>query len=56
VTAEGESTRTAPRLTFQLPGRWLAVDPRDRAAASIRIDEVVREVVGPADNAALARG
>lgn len=51
----GESTRTAPRLTFQLPGRWLAVDPRDRAAASLRIDDVVREVVGPADDAALAR-
>ena len=55
MTATDESTRIAPRLTFQLPGRWLAVDPRDRAAASLRIDEVVREVVGTADDAAIAR-
>lgn len=55
MTSTDESTRIAPRLTFQLPGRWLAVDPRDRVAASLRIDEVVREVVGTADDAAIAR-
>jgi len=55
VTADDEPARAAPRLTFQLPGRWLAVDPRDRVAASVRVDEVVREIVGPADDAALAR-
>lgn len=46
---------TAPRLTFQLPGRWLAVDPRTPGEASVRIDEAVRELVGPADDAAIAR-
>ncbi|TQJ30555.1 hypothetical protein [Microbacterium sp. SLBN-146] len=44
-----------PRLTFQLPGRWLAVDPRDEAAAFAEVDVVVRDVVGPADDAVLAR-
>ncbi|WP_214467966.1 hypothetical protein [Microbacterium flavescens] len=55
MTTTDGATRAAPRLTFQLPGRWLAVDPRDRAAASVRIEEVVREVVGAADDAAIAR-
>lgn len=55
MTPVDEAARTAPRLTFQLPGRWLAVDPRDEAAASARIDEVVRELAGPADDAAIAR-
>ncbi len=51
--AAGE--KIPPRLTFQLPGRWLAVDPRDEVAAFAEVDTVVREVVGPADDAALAR-
>ncbi len=55
MTATDGATRAAPRLPCQLPGRWLAVDPRDRAAASVRIEEVVREVVGAADDAAIAR-
>ena len=46
---------TAPRLTFQLPGRWLALDPRAEGEASARIDQVVRELAGPADDAAIAR-
>ncbi|MHC2998340.1 hypothetical protein [Microbacterium sp. HJ5] len=46
---------TAPRLTFQLPGRWLALDPRAEDEASARIDQVVRELAGPADDAAIAR-
>ncbi|MCW3492810.1 hypothetical protein [Microbacterium sp. SSM24] len=49
------SPRTAPRLTFQLPGRWLAVDPRDPETASAEVDAAVRELVGPADDAAIAR-
>lgn len=44
-----------PRLTFQLPGRWLTVDPRDEPAAFAEVDVVVRELVGPADDAAIAR-
>lgn len=46
---------TAPQLTFQLPGRWLALDPRAGDEASARIDQVVRELAGPADDAAIAR-
>ena len=46
---------TAPQLTFQLPGRWLALDPRAEDEASARIDQVVRELAGPADDAAIAR-
>lgn len=55
MTATDESTRTAPRLTFQLPGRWLAVDPRDQAGAYAQVDAAVRELVGVADDAATAR-
>lgn len=44
-----------PRLTFQLPGRWLTVDPRDSVAASAEVDVIVRDLVGVADDAALAR-
>lgn len=46
--------KVAPRLTFQLPGQWLALDPRDPAAAQ-EIDAAVRETVGVADDAVLAR-
>lgn len=49
------STGITPRLTFALPGRWLALDPRDQGEASVRIDEAVRELAGPADDAAIAR-
>lgn len=48
-------TGTPPRLTFQLPGRWLAVDPRATDEASARIDAAVRELAGAADDAAIAR-
>ncbi|MDY0907950.1 hypothetical protein [Microbacterium sp. CFBP9034] len=53
--ASGAPSPTPPRLTFQLPGRWLAVDPRDQDAAYARVDAVVREIVGPGDDAAIAR-
>ncbi|MGN8554080.1 UNVERIFIED_CONTAM: hypothetical protein OHV15_15990 [Microbacterium sp. SLM126] len=55
MTAVDDAPRTTPRLTFQLPGRWLAVDPRDPAAASAQVDAAVRDLVGPADDAAIAR-
>jgi hypothetical protein len=48
-------TRRPPALTFQLPGRWLALDPRDVDAAAAEVEAVVREVVGVADDAVLAR-
>lgn len=48
-------SQATPRLTFQLPGRWLAVDPRDAPAAASQVDAVVRELVGVADDAAIAR-
>ncbi|WP_127473768.1 hypothetical protein [Microbacterium sulfonylureivorans] len=48
-------TAAAPQLTFQLPGRWLAVDPRDEAVAAAQVDAAVRELVGTADDAATAR-
>lgn len=49
------SALVAPQLTFPLPGRWLAVDPRAADEASARIDEAVRELAGSADDAAIAR-
>jgi hypothetical protein len=55
VTAVDDAPRTTARLTFQLPGRWLALDPRARDEASARIDEAVRELAGAADDAAIAR-
>lgn len=55
MTLAEEAPLVAPQLTFQLPGRWLAVDPRAEAEASVRIDEAVRELAGPADDAAIAR-
>jgi hypothetical protein len=54
VTAS-EATLVAPRLSFQLPGRWLALDPREEGGANQRIDAFAREVVGTADDAVLAR-
>lgn len=54
-TADAPVDLRVPRLTFQLPGRWLAVDPRDQAAAYEQVDVVVRDVVGAADDAAIAR-
>ncbi|UOQ90177.1 hypothetical protein MUN74_04470 [Agromyces endophyticus] len=44
-----------PRLTFQLPGRWLTVDPRDERQAREQVDAAVRDLVGAADDAVLAR-
>lgn len=44
-----------PRLSFQLPGRWLTVDPRDEPAATAQVELAVAELVGVADDAALAR-
>lgn len=44
-----------PRLTFQLPGRWLTVDPRDEREARARIEATVQDLVGAADDAAIAR-
>jgi hypothetical protein len=55
VSVAEQAPRAAPRLTFQLPGRWLALDPRDPAAASVEVDAAVRELAGPADDAAIAR-
>jgi hypothetical protein len=55
VSALDTSPLAAPQLTFQLPGRWLAVDPRAEDEASARIDDAVRELAGPADDAAIAR-
>lgn len=49
------SLLAVPQLTFQLPGRWLALDPRDVDVAAARVDEAVRELAGPADDAAIAR-
>ncbi|MFI8633250.1 hypothetical protein ACIGEP_11695 [Microbacterium sp. NPDC077663] len=43
------------RLSFTLPGEWLAIDPRDEAAAADRVDAAVRDIVGSADDAALTR-
>ena len=52
----GESAEAVPpRLTFQLPGRWLTVDPRDERQARSQVDGMVRDLVGTADDAALAR-
>ncbi|GAB3603089.1 hypothetical protein [Microbacterium aureliae] len=45
----------APRLTFQLPGSWLALDPRDEAEAARAVHATAAEIVGPADDAAPAR-
>jgi len=44
-----------PKLTFQLPGRWLTVDPRDEQHAREQVEVIVRELAGVADDAALAR-
>lgn len=44
-----------PRLTFQLPGRWLTVDPRDERQARAHIEATVQDLVGAADDAAIAR-
>ena len=55
MTQVGELPRSAPQLTFPLPGRWLALDPRDEAQASAHLDRAVRELAGPADDAAIAR-
>lgn len=54
MTGAAVPTRT-PRLSFQLPGRWLAVDPRDQDSAYAQADAIVRDVVGSADDAAIAR-
>ena len=43
------------RLAFALPGEWLAIDPRNEAASAGRVDAAVRDIVGAADDAALAR-
>lgn len=55
MTSADAAPRLAPRLTFPLPGRWLALDPRVGDEASARIDEAVRELAGAADDAAIAR-
>lgn len=47
---------TSPQLVFQLPGRWLALDPRDAEESDARVEAAVRDLVGPADDAAIARG
>lgn len=45
----------AARLSFALPGEWIAIDPRDEAAAAERIDAAIRDIVGAADDAVLTR-
>lgn len=47
--------RATPRLTFQLPGRWLAVDVRNPEGAAAQVEEAARDLIGPADDAAIAR-
>jgi hypothetical protein len=54
VTTDAPGT-AAPQLTFRLPGRWLAVDPRSATVAAAQVETAVREVVGVADDAATAR-
>lgn len=49
------TTASPPRLTFQLPGSWIALDPRDRARAARAVAAAAAEIVGPADDAAPAR-
>jgi len=51
----GPAEAAPPRLTFQLPGRWLTVDPRDERQARSQVDAIVRDLVGAADDAAIAR-
>ncbi len=55
MTSTDAAPRRAPRLTFPLPGRWLALDPRVGDEAAARIDAAVRELAGAADDAAIAR-
>lgn len=43
------------RLTFRLPGDWLALDPREEDAARALVAAAVVRIVGSADDAALAR-
>ena len=54
IASSSAVTATA-QLTFQLPGRWLAVDPRSETVAAAQVDAAVREIVGVADDAATAR-
>lgn len=53
--SRGADELAPPRLTFQLPGRWLAVDPRDEHEARAQVTAIVRDLVGAADDAAIAR-
>jgi hypothetical protein len=53
-TVRPGAERAVPRLSFQLPGTWLALDPRSPAAAT-EVERVVRDIIGAADDAALAR-
>jgi hypothetical protein len=47
--------QAVPRLQFQLPGAWLAFDPRDPSTQAAQVREASRKLVGPADDAAPAR-
>ncbi|MBW9095520.1 hypothetical protein JNB62_17710 [Microbacterium jejuense] len=53
--SDGRAESAPPRLTFQLPGRWLTVDPRDARRARADVETTVRDLVGAADDAAIAR-
>lgn len=50
-----ERAAVAPRLRFQLPGQWFALDPRDEGAVRRRTREIARSVIGTADDAAATR-
>lgn len=47
--------RFVPQLVFQLPGRWITLDPRDEQTTAARITAEVRDALGVADDAAAAR-
>ena len=49
------STVSLPQLRFRLPGAWISLDPRDEDKARDHIATIAREVVGPADDAAVMR-
>lgn len=45
----------ATSLRFRLPGLWISFDPRDEEEIRGQVEKIAREVVGPADDAAVLR-
>lgn len=55
MSVDTPTAAASPRLLFRLPGAWISIDPRDEEAARAHSAAIAREVVGPADDAALLR-